>query len=91
MFGNGSEDMGYEREDIEAQGVGRLVVRDEALRDQDSPSFEIDLPDAGLHERQEQPALELQRVVGRPRHDIDDRAQPAASLLFDLETDELKT
>ena len=44
---------------VGAANSGALVVRDETTRDQDSPSFEIDLPDTGLDEWEEQPALQL--------------------------------
>ena len=73
LFGDGSEDMGYEREDVEAQGLSRLVVsRRKTGRHQDSVPVEVDLSNTGLDEREQDSRVELQRVVGRARNDVGD-------------------
>ncbi|HEX2496434.1 MAG TPA: hypothetical protein VHK46_06320, partial [Gaiellaceae bacterium] len=65
MLGDGSEDMGYEREDVEAQGFVRLVVDCEALRYEDSPRIEVDLSDARFDEREQDSCVELEGVICR--------------------------
>ena len=77
LLGDGSEDMGYEREDVEAQGFERLVVDCEALRYEDSPRIEVDLSDARFDEREQDSCVELEGVVGRAGDDVGDNAEPA--------------
>ena len=85
LFGDGSEDMGYEREDVEAQGLSRLVIsRRKTGRHQDSAPVEVDLSDTGLDEREQDSRVELQRVVGRAWDDIGDETEPPAPLLLHL-------
>jgi hypothetical protein len=82
--------MRYEREDVEAQSFGRLVVGSETRRNQDSPRTEINLSDTGLDQGEEKAGVQLQRVVRRARRDVGDDAEPSPSLLLYLEADELK-
>ena len=85
LFGDGSEDMGYEREDVEAQGLSRLVIsRRKTGRHQDSAPVEVDLSDTGLDEREQDSRVELQRVVGRARDDVGDDTELPAPLLLHL-------
>src|ERR671915_416561 len=82
--------MWNEREDVEAQSRSRLVTRNEPRRNQDSPRLEVDLSDAGLDKREQQPAVELERVVRRTGLHVGDDAEPPPPLLDDLEADELE-
>ena len=69
---------------------GGSVGVGEAGRDKDTSSLEVDVAHTVADERQQQPAVELERVVGDAGHDLDDAAEATAALLDDLEADELE-
>ena len=63
----------------------RLPVVRETRRHDDPPLHEVNIADAVLDEREQQPGVELERVVCDTGQDISDDTQPLAFRLDDLE------
>src|SRR5207302_2365853 len=69
---------------------GRLPRRRETARHDDTTDLEVDLADAGVDERQGEPAVELEDVVRRVLRDVDDPPECLAAFLDDLQAAELE-
>lgn len=81
------ENMGNQGEDVDAQSPGRLVVRCEPSRHQDSPPHEVDLSDAGADHWERKSGVELEDVVGHAGCNLGHRAEQAAAIFLDLQAD----
>ena len=75
LLGEPGERVWDEREDIDAQGGRRLAIGCESRLHKDSTSLEIDLLDARVDERQREPRVELEDVVGGAARDLGHQAE----------------
>lgn len=64
------------------------MVRETRSHD-DPPLHEVNIADTVLYEREQQPGVELERVVRDTGQDVRDHTQPLAVRLDDLEADEV--